>query len=66
MACKSLEVNPAKTMAIEDSPNGIRAAYAAGMIPVMVPDMIAPDQEMREKSSLICGDLLEVIRFFDK
>ncbi|MDE5951708.1 MAG: HAD family phosphatase [Acetatifactor sp.] len=66
MACKSLEVNPAQTMAIEDSPNGIRAAHAAGMIPVMVPDLIAPDQEMREKSSLICHDLLEVMRFFDK
>lgn len=66
MACKSLEVNPAQTMAIEDSPNGIRAAHAAGMIPVMVPDLIAPDQEMREKSSLICDDLLEVMRFFDK
>lgn len=66
MACKSLEVNPAQTMAIEDSPNGIRAAHAAGMIPVMVPDLIAPDQEMREKSSLICCDLLEVMRFFDK
>ena len=66
MACKSLEVNPAQTMAIEDSPNGIRAAHAAGMIPVMVPDLIAPDQEMREKSSLICHDLLEVMRFFEK
>ncbi|MDE5748895.1 MAG: HAD family phosphatase [Acetatifactor sp.] len=66
MACKSLEVNPAQTMAIEDSPNGIRAAHAAGMIPVMVPDLIVPDQEMREKSSLICHDLLEVMRFFDK
>lgn len=66
IACKSLEVNPAQTMAIEDSPNGIRAAHAAGMIPVMVPDLIAPDQEMREKSFLICRDLLEVMRFFDK
>ncbi|MDE6673437.1 MAG: HAD family hydrolase [Acetatifactor sp.] len=66
MACEGLGVNPAQTMAIEDSPNGIRAAHAAGMIPVMVPDLIAPDREMWEKSSLICGDLLEVIRFFDK
>lgn len=66
MACEGLGVNPAQTMAIEDSPNGIRAAHAAGMIPVMVPDLIAPDQEMREKSSLICHDLLEVMRFFDK
>ncbi len=66
MACESLGVRPAEAMAIEDSPNGIRAACSAGMIPVMVPDLIAPDQEMQEKSALICRDLLEVMRFLDK
>lgn len=66
MACDSLGVKPGEAMAIEDSPNGIRAAHSAGMIPVMVPDLIAPDQEMRDKSALICEDLLEVMRFFDK
>lgn len=62
MACESLGVEPAGAMAIEDSPNGIRAAYSAGMIPVMVPDLIAPDREMQEKSFWICEDLLEVMR----
>lgn len=66
MACESLGVEPAQALAIEDSPNGIRAAHSAGMIPVMVPDLIAPDQEMREKSALICRDLLEVMRFLDR
>lgn len=66
MACKSMGVNPSQAMAIEDSPNGIRAAHSAGMFPVMVPDLIAPDEEMREKSALICQDLLEVMRFLDK
>lgn len=66
MACESLGAAPAQTMAVEDSPNGIRAAYDAGMIPVMVPDMIAPDQEMRDKSFRVCGDLLEVIRLLDQ
>lgn len=66
MACESLGVAPTQAMAIEDSPNGIRAAYSAGMVPVMVPDLIAPDGEMREKSVLICRDLLEVMRFLDK
>lgn len=66
MACESLGVSPSQAMAVEDSPNGIRAAYSAGMIPIMVPDMIAPDEEMREKSTLICEDLFELMRFFDK
>lgn len=66
MACESLGVSTGEAMAIEDSPNGIRAAHSAGMISVMVPDLIAPDQEMRDKSALICEDLLEVIRFLEK
>lgn len=66
MACNSLKVDPTQTVAIEDSPNGIRAAHAAGMIPVMVPDLIPPDQEMQDKSAVICRDLLEVMRFLDK
>lgn len=66
MACESMGVDPQEAMAIEDSPNGIRAAYSAGMIPIMVPDLIEPDQEMQEKSMLICRDLLEVMAFLDK
>ena len=33
-----------ETFVIEDSHNGIRAAYAAGMKPVMVPDQLPPTQ----------------------
>ena len=50
-----------ETIVIEDSFNGIRAAKNAGMLPVMVPDMIPPDDEMREKAILIVKDLGEVL-----
>lgn len=63
MACRELGVDPGQAYAIEDSPNGIRSAYRAGMSPVMVPDMIAPDEEMRELSTKIFSDLHEVLRF---
>lgn len=66
MACESLGVEPAQAVAVEDSPNGIRAAYGAGMIPVMVPDLIAPDGEMRDKSAIICRDLREVMDFLSE
>lgn len=49
------------TYVIEDSYNGIRAAKAAGMIPVMVPDMLEPDEEMREKARFIKKNLYEVM-----
>ena len=45
-ACKAAQVLPAEAIAVEDSPNGIRAAYAAGMKPVMIPDLIEPDEEI--------------------
>lgn len=61
LACKNLGVNPAKTVAIEDSFNGIRAAYRAGMLPVMVPDLIPADDEMRQLSYEIYDNLNEVV-----
>ena len=45
---------------IEDSFNGIRAAAAAGMIPVMVPDMLFPDDEIRKLAAGVFDDLLQV------
>lgn len=48
IACASLSVEPENAIAIEDSPNGLKSAYRAGMYPVMVPDMIAPTKETDE------------------
>ncbi len=42
---------------IEDSYNGIRAAHAAGMHPVMVPDILQPDEEIRSLAEVILPDL---------
>lgn len=39
-ACKQLNVLPEHAMALEDAPNGLRAAYAAGMMAVMIPDLL--------------------------
>ena len=65
-ALEGLEAIPGETIVIEDSFNGIRAAFNAGMIPVMVPDMIAPDDEMREKAEVILNNLLEVKEYLEK
>ncbi len=62
-AADQLEVDITKVYIIEDSFNGIRAAHAAGAMPIMVPDMIEPDDEMREKAYKILNNLLEVIDF---
>ena len=49
-----------ETFVIEDSYNGIRAAYAAGMRPVMVPDLLPPTEEMYEKSAAVLPSLMDV------
>ncbi|MBR5798428.1 MAG: HAD family phosphatase [Lachnospiraceae bacterium] len=65
MACENLKVKPEEALVIEDSFNGIRAAYRAGCIPLMVPDMIAPDGEMKEKAFKIFENLFEVQKWME-
>lgn len=47
-ACRALGTDPCRTLAIEDSRNGILSAHAAGMPVVMVPDMIPPTPELEK------------------
>ncbi len=64
MACKQLNAVPEDTYVIEDSYNGIRAAYAANMIPIMVPDLVEPTEEIRMLAREIFPSLVEVEAFF--
>jgi HAD superfamily hydrolase (TIGR01509 family) len=59
-AAAALGVDPADCLALEDSHNGVRAASAAGMMTVMVPDMLDPTEEMRTLCVRIAADLHEV------
>lgn len=59
-AAELLGVPPDKCLAVEDSFNGIRAAHAAGTMPVMVPDLLAPTHEIRAMCVCIARDLHEV------
>lgn len=65
-ACEELGAIPEKCFAIEDSLNGIRAAHWAGLKPIMVPDMIAPNDEMKSITRWIFEDLTQVQEFFAK
>lgn len=51
-AARQLGLNPQECIALEDSPNGILAAYRAGCVPIMVPDLDQPDEETM---GLLCG-----------
>jgi HAD superfamily hydrolase (TIGR01509 family) len=45
-AAEAIRLDPADCLALEDSHNGVRAAHAAGMMTVMVPDLLAPNDEI--------------------
>lgn len=59
-AAEALGVDPAHCVALEDSHNGVRAAAAAGMMTIMVPDLLDPTEEMRGLCVRIARDLHEV------
>lgn len=46
LAAKRLGVPPADCYVFEDSPNGIRAAHAAGMKPILIPDLMPVTEEI--------------------
>ena len=52
-ACSALQEVPSLCYAVEDSRNGLISAHAAGMRTVLIPDLIAPDEEMRRLASAV-------------
>lgn len=63
IACRALGTDPAQTVAVEDSRNGIFSASGAGMKVIMVPDMIPPTPELDALLFRRCTSLLEVRDF---
>ena len=60
LAAARLDANPAECIVLEDSEHGIRGALAAGMIPIMVPDMLAPSDDLLACEPLVLPSLAEV------
>ena len=66
LAARKMGLSPSRCYVFEDSPNGIRAAFAAGMKPIMVPDLMPVTGEMREKCFAIFESLLAAKEFFER
>ena len=64
-ACEILGQKPEDCIAVEDSPNGIRSAYAAGLIPVMIPDLVEPTEELRKLSRFVLKDMTELQKLIE-
>lgn len=64
-AAKRLKMDPAFCLALEDSYNGVRSAAAAGMITVMVPDLLEATEEMRGLTVQVVPNLHSVCELLD-
>jgi HAD superfamily hydrolase (TIGR01509 family) len=60
LACARLRVEPRRCIVLEDSAAGIRAAYAAGAMPIWVPDLQMPDAETQALAVAVCESLVHV------
>lgn len=65
-AAEGLNVNPENCIVIEDSDAGIKAAHAAKMTGIHVPDMKSLDEENRKLAAMVHDNLLSVKEFFEK
>ncbi|AWH44770.1 HAD family phosphatase [Stenotrophomonas sp. ZAC14A_NAIMI4_1] len=59
LAAQRLGKTPERCLALEDSPAGTRAAVAAGMTVIQVPDLVHPDEELRALGHRIVGSLVD-------
>ncbi len=62
-ACDVIGVKPEETIAIEDSPNGVDSAAAAGCNTIMVPDLTPAEPALMAKLFAYANNLKEVLDY---
>ena len=63
-AAARLDIVPERCLVLEDSDAGIQAAYDAGMMPVMIPDMKPPSEKSLAFAHKVFGGLEEFHDYF--
>ncbi|WP_374625938.1 HAD family hydrolase [Devosia sp.] len=61
-ATRLLGLAPQHCIAVEDSHAGVRAAHAAGLQTIMVPDLVGPSEEITALCTAVMGSLHELRR----
>ena len=64
-ACEVLGVQPENCYAVEDSPNGVMSAHAAGCRTIMIPDLSQPDAELSRllyRKLDTVGELINILK----
>lgn len=65
-ASAELGLPEGECIALEDSPNGIASASAAGCVPIFVPDLSEPDEQTAKLMYARCETLAHVIPVIEK
>lgn len=66
LAAERLGLKPEECLVLEDSKAGVIAGSSAGAKVIMVPDMFKPDEECKERTYRIVGNLGEVISVLEE
>lgn len=62
-ACEAIGLTPEDCIAIEDSLNGVKSGYAAGIKTIMIPDKVQPTEEIKPLCWKILSSLKELKTF---
>lgn len=65
-ACKRANESPETSIVLEDSLNGLRAAFDAKIRCIIVPDLIKPNEEMKNKAFSILSNLEQVVPLLEE
>ncbi len=57
--------HPSEILAIEDSPTGVASAHAAGLMTLMIPDLIQPDDDTRARALHVGTSLSDILDLLD-
>ncbi len=64
--CRQLGIEPSQAAAVEDSRNGLLSARQAGMIPLLVPDIVSPTEAMLSMCEECFDSLAEVKTYLER
>ena len=65
-ACEVMGYQPDECIAVEDSPNGVKSAHAAGCYTIMVPDLSPYQTDLRPFVDRVCNNIIDILPILPK